>query len=129
MGGFWIVLQNGELPERLGSELDAAGQGPRHPRSAAGLSADGRTLFLLAVDGRRPGSIGATEAELGMILRQLGASGGLGFDGGGSTALVLRRGDGAVRALNTPMHKHIPGWERGVASCLGIRIIEDTNDP
>jgi hypothetical protein len=119
VGGFFVVLQEGALAERLQNQN---GKAPRHPRSAAGLSADGRTLYLLAIDGRRPGSIGATEAETALILQRLGAAGGLNLDGGGSTALVLRRRDGRIRPVNTPIHGMIPGRERVVAACLGIRI-------
>ncbi|MDR2053664.1 MAG: phosphodiester glycosidase family protein [Treponema sp.] len=127
-GGFQIVLQRGKPVSRV---LEAAGGGkaPRHPRSATGLSPDGNTLYLLAVDGRRPGSVGVTEAELALILKQLGAYDGLNFDGGGSTALVLRSllpedGNpyGRAMPINVPIHKQIPGWQRAVASCLGIRI-------
>ena len=125
LGGFRIVLQGGALPPRL---LSGAGTPrhdlPRHPRSAAGLSADGRTLYLVVIDGRRPGSIGATEAEAGLILRRLGAASGLNFDGGGSSAMALRFPDGRVRTVNTPIHGGIPGRERAVAACLGIRAVE-----
>jgi hypothetical protein len=117
VGGFWIVLRNGETVERLKPSKTAP---PRHPRSAAGLSGDGRYLYLLAVDGRRRGSVGATEAELAELLRRLGAADGLNFDGGGSTSLALRFPDGKVRPVNTPIHRRIPGRERGVAACLGI---------
>lgn len=116
VGGFFPVLQGGELPDRL----KQGSPEPRHPRSAAGLSADGKTLYLLVIDGRRPGSRGATESEIGIILKRLGASEGLNFDGGGSTALALRYPDGKVRAVNTPIHGALPGRERGVATCLGI---------
>jgi exopolysaccharide biosynthesis protein len=117
VGGFYIVLQDGEVPEQTRARSKA-----RHPRSAAGLSADGRTLYLLVIDGRRPGSIGATEPEIGLILRQLGAWHGLNFDGGGSTALSLRYPDGNVRAVNTPIHHGIPRRERAVATCLGLKM-------
>jgi hypothetical protein len=120
IGGFRIVLEKGGLPERLTGM--AAPELPRHPRSAAGLSEDGKTLYLLAVDGRRLGSRGATEAELGLLLKQLGAFKGLNFDGGGSTALALRFLDGKVRTVNTPIHNLIPGLERGVAACLGLAV-------
>jgi hypothetical protein len=114
-GGFRMVLREG-IP--VGS---APGENPpRHPRSAAGLSSDGRTLYLLCVDGRRPGSAGVTEAELGLLLQRLGAFDGLNFDGGGSTALALRFRDGKVRNINIPIHGGIPGWERAVAICLGV---------
>lgn len=116
VGGFFRVLEAGEVPERILRERNTA----RHPRSAAGLSAGGTVLYLLVIDGRRPGSVGATEGETGIILKGLGASEGLNFDGGGSSALALRFPDGKVRVVNTPIHGGIPGRERGVASCLGI---------
>jgi hypothetical protein len=123
VGGFSIVLRDGKTAERLLSPeaTPQAAAAARHPRSAAGLSADGRYLYLLAVDGRRFGSVGATEAELAVILRRLGAADGLNFDGGGSTSLALRFPDGKARPVNTPIHKQIPGWERGVSACLGLR--------
>jgi len=120
VGGFHIILNEGELPDRLVSANNA----PRHPRSAAGLSADGRFLYLLVIDGRRKGSIGATEAETGLILKKLGAVQGLNFDGGGSSALALRFPDGRVRIVNTAIHSGIPGRERAVAACLGFGAVE-----
>ncbi|MDR3130128.1 MAG: phosphodiester glycosidase family protein [Treponema sp.] len=136
VGGFRIVLRDGETAKRL-LPADArllpadtrlrtpAAPLPRHPRSAAGLSWDGRWLYLLAVDGRRPGSVGATEAELAELLLRLGASEGLNFDGGGSTSLALRFPNGKVRPVNSPIHNRIPGWERKVAICLGIGTEDD----
>jgi hypothetical protein len=116
VGGFRTTLRDGAIAERL---PDQAGKGapPRHPRSAVGLSADGKTLYLLVVDGRRPGSVGATEQELAIILRHLGADDGLNLDGGGSTTLALRYSDGTIRPANRPAS----GKERFVATCLGIR--------
>ena len=116
VGGFRIVLRGGEVTQRAET---------RHPRSAAGLSADGRFLYLLVIDGRRRGSAGATEAEIGLILKKLGASEGLNFDGGGSSALALRFPDDRVRTVNTPIHGGRRGKERAVAACLGIGIMEN----
>jgi hypothetical protein len=117
VGGFRIVLEDGRLPQRLLTQ-----DLPRHPRSAAGISADGTFLYLVVVDGRRLGSIGVTEAELGILLRLLGAYNGLNFDGGGSTSLALRFPDGKVRTVNTPIHNNIPGMERGIAAPLGLYV-------
>jgi hypothetical protein len=119
VGGFSIVLRDGKTAGSLRTSGTASF---RHPRSAAGLSGDGRYLYLLAVDGRRPGSVGVTEAELAELLRRLGAAEGLNFDGGGSTSLALRFPGGKVRPVNTPIHNRVPGRERGVAACLGITV-------
>ena len=117
VGGFHRILEGGELVPRV---LDAK---TRHPRSAAGISPDGKYLYLLVIDGHRPGSIGGTEAEMALLLRALGASEGINFDGGGSSALALRFPDGKVRVVNTPIHGQIPGQERAVAGCLGILML------
>ena len=114
VGGFRRILRNGEAVPRVQS-LNS-----RHPRSAAGLSADGVYLYLLVIDGRRPRSRGATELETALLLRSLGASDALNLDGGGSSALALRSPDGKVRVVNTPVHGRIPGRERAVAGCLGF---------
>ena len=113
VGGFYAVLRQGAIPEKSLSQA-------RHPRSGAGVSADGKTLYLLVIDGRQIGSVGATEAETGALLSQLGAFDGLNFDGGGSTSLALLYPDGKVRTANTPIHGGIPTQERAVGTCLGI---------
>ena len=119
VGGFRRILEAYEpVPAVLGSL-------PRHPRSAAGVSSCGRFLYLLVVDGRRLGSVGSTEAETALLLRALGAADGINFDGGGSSALVLRFPDGEVRPANVPVHGQVPGRERAVAGVLGIA----RNDP
>jgi hypothetical protein len=124
-GGFHRLLEKNLLSERARGSA-AAPSAPRHARSAAGLSAEGKYLYLLAIDGRRPGSIGATEAETALILRQLGAAEGINLDGGGSSSLALRFPDGTVRPVNIPTHGGLPGRERGVASCLGIGLAPET---
>jgi len=98
----------------------------RHPRSAAGISPDGKFLYLLVIDGRQFKSIGSTEEETALLLRALGSAEAINFDGGGSSALALRYPDGKVRVVNTPIHKLIPGRERGVAGCLGIKSKEQS---
>jgi hypothetical protein len=116
-GGFYQILKNGDPTAQALSERG----GVRHPRSAAGVSADGGVLFLLVIDGRRSGSAGATEEETALILKTLGAADGLCFDGGGSSALAVRQ-NGRVTVLNKPVHGGLPGTERAVAVCLGIAV-------
>jgi len=114
VGGFHHILINGESAERT------LNRDNREPRSAAGISSDGKFLYLVAIDGRRAGSDGATEKETALLLLALGSWNGLNLDGGGSTALALRSADGKVRVLNTPVHGGIPGRERAVAGCIGV---------
>jgi len=69
----------------------------RHPRTAAGVRADGR-IVLITVDGRQPElSIGMTIAELAALLIELGAVEAVNMDGGGSTTMAVRG-----RVVNSP---------------------------
>lgn len=77
-----------------------------HPRTAAALSKDGRTLYLLVADGRREGVPGPTLPELAnFIVTELGACTALNLDGGGSSAMwvedeiVNRPSDPAERTV------------------------------
>lgn len=114
-GGFHRILIAGEPAQRTFNNEAAA---TRHPRSAAGISSNGKYLYLLVIDGRRAGSIGATEMETALLLRSLNSHDAINLDGGGSSALALRGG----KIVNTPIHGRIPGRERAVAGCIGINI-------
>jgi hypothetical protein len=114
VGGFFRILEYGELVPRVLNLND------RHPRSAAGISPDNKFLYLLVIDGRQIKSVGCTEAQTALLLRALGATEAINFDGGGSSALVLRYPGGKFRVVNIPIHDQIPGRERAVAGCLGI---------
>lgn len=73
-----------------------------HPRTALGLSADGRTLFLLLAEGRREGVPGLTLSETAQRLLALGAHEGLNLDGGGSSSLLLNGSSVMQRPANEP---------------------------
>jgi hypothetical protein len=84
----------------------------RHPRTMAGVRRDG-TLLLVTVDGRRPGwSAGVTLREGARVMRSLGARDALNLDGGGSTAMVVRR-----RTVNYPSD---PTGERPVSDAIVV---------
>jgi exopolysaccharide biosynthesis protein len=69
----------------------------RHPRTAAGVRADG-TLLFVTVDGRRPEeSVGMSLPELTDLMIALGCVSAINLDGGGSTTMVI---DG--RIVNHP---------------------------
>lgn len=87
-----------------------------NPRTAVGLSQDGRYFYLMVVDGRQAGwSMGTTLYETGQWLARFGAWNGLNLDGGGSTALA-RLTNGRAVLLNQPSG----GEERYDGNNLGV---------
>jgi exopolysaccharide biosynthesis protein len=58
----------------------------RHPRTCLGIKQNGRVI-LLTVDGRNENAAGMSLFELTKLMRWLGCSNALNFDGGGSTTL------------------------------------------
>ena len=108
------ILKDGKRTK----DADPAGAKDVHPRTALGLTADKKTLVVLAVDGRQPGySIGATCADLADILLKEGCSDAVNMDGGGSTSLVVW--DGAKKRPKM-LNSHARGYRRRVALNLGI---------
>lgn len=117
VAGFEIILKDGKNVAR-----DTA----LHPRTGAGVSADGFTLYLMAVDGRQRGhSEGCTTLELADALRAAGATNAINLDGGGTTTMVLAAPDGSESPefLNRPIHGGVPGRERPSGSHLGVRAL------
>ncbi len=111
LSGFYALLINGKNNGTMTN---------RHPRSAVGITRNGRYLILMTVDGRQPGySEGTTTAETAEWLRKLVAYDALNLDGGGSTALVVEGPDGAPVSLNRPCGPPV-GRQRRVANHLGV---------
>jgi len=77
-----------------------------HPRTAAGLSGDRKTLYFVVADGRRTGVPGMTLARLASFMSdRLNVCTAINFDGGGSSAMwvgdhiVNRPSDGVERKV------------------------------
>ena len=87
-----------------------------HPRTAAGLSRDGKTLYLVVTDGRREGVPGLTLPELAKFMDELGACVAMNLDGGGSSAMWIREG-----IVNRPSD----GVERKVGNHLAVVAASD----
>lgn len=91
------------------------------PRTAAGVSLDGKTVYLLAVDGRRDGwSVGASYPMLADILLGAGAYDAVNLDGGGSTTFVVRTGEGTDVSAFMTWNRPSDGSDRSVANGLAI---------
>ncbi|MEP7157616.1 MAG: phosphodiester glycosidase family protein, partial [Betaproteobacteria bacterium] len=122
---------------KAGVPVSSAPLAIRHPRSSVGISADGRTLVMVAIDGRqataeespyrRIHSRGATLQEVGELMRSLGASDAINLDGGGSTSMVIKDPHtGVFTVANQPSDSSTLGIpvaiERPVADVIGVRV-------
>jgi hypothetical protein len=109
--GFGIVLNNGVVS---GDQIS------QNARSALGLTADGRYLTMLTVDrvaklGPSLSWQGATDYDVGTILKGFGSSMGINVDGGGSTQLAWwNPTTHQAELLSNPLA------ERYVGSSLGV---------
>jgi exopolysaccharide biosynthesis protein len=87
-----------------------------HPRTAVGLSKNGRTMYIVVADGRREGVPGLTLPELAQFLDELGACSAMNLDGGGSSAMWVK--DGVVNVVSD-------GVERKVGNHLAVIASDD----
>ena len=113
VGGFWTILRNGAvLPQKLHR---------RDSRTAVGIADNGRTLFVVAVEGEnKRKSHGLSFEETARLMRELGADDALQLDGGSSSSLVLQEnGTQHIVAPTRSWNIHIR-----VASNVGIIIDE-----
>ncbi|MBE3572650.1 MAG: phosphodiester glycosidase family protein [Moorella humiferrea] len=115
VGGHEIILQNGQvvLPANSTDPLVRS----RHPRTAIGVTKDGR-LEIVVADGRQPGySQGMTLYELAAFMQARGIIAALNLDGGGSSVLAARNaGEYDLSILNKPSD----GQERPVTNGLVV---------
>lgn len=88
-----------------------------HPRTAVGISGDGRQLFLVVIDGRKEEGRGVTLAQLAEFMEEeLGVCRALNLDGGGSSTMVIHD-----EVASNPSG----GEEKWVANHLGVVLRSD----
>lgn len=93
----------------------------RHPRTCLGVKPNGRVI-LLTVDGRNENSAGMSLQELTKLMKWLGCTTVLNFDGGGSTTLwVSGFPDGGVVNYPTDNKKWDHAGQRKVANVVLIK--------
>jgi hypothetical protein len=118
VGGFGMILAAAAIRVEPGGVLQ--------PRTAVGVDGEGKTMWLVVVDGRQPGfSEGMSEHELATLMQQLGCVDGLNLDGGGSSIMLVSdpRADKRppIQAVNSPS-----GWSRRpLPMLLGVRRKEE----
>lgn len=119
IGGNLRILRNGKIEPELvqfersrgRSAYSHSNANQRHPRSALGFNDD--KLFLIVVDGRRPGhSMGMTLHDMAGFFSEIGIKHAINFDGGSSSALWAL-GD----IVNRPAHD----YERPIFNVALIR--------
>ncbi|WP_231425605.1 phosphodiester glycosidase family protein [Pedobacter sp. Leaf250] len=93
----------------------------RHPRTCLGVKPNGR-IILLTVDGRNENSAGMSLHELSRLMKWLGCTSSINFDGGGSTTLwVNGMPDGGVINYPTDNKKWDHEGQRKVANVVLVK--------
>lgn len=110
LGGGPRLVENGQV-RVTGENFRADVRVGRGPRTAMGIDKNGGYIILV-VDGRQGYySTGMTLTELAYTMLKFGAVDAINFDGGGSTAMVVRN-----RIINRPSD----GRERSVSNALMV---------
>lgn len=116
LGGGPLLVENGRVVDQDPYNPAPGERDHPNPVAAVGISQDGRTMLLVAVDGRQPRlSIGLTQPQLAGYMRWLGAYNAMAFDSGGSVTMAVRLpGHSMPSVVNSPSD----GYERAVANSL-----------
>ena len=98
-----------------------------HPRTAIGLSKDGKTVIQVTVDGRWTSSntsrraIGMSTATLSKLMRGLGCYKAMNFDGGGGTAMWVY-GQGNARNIVNRVSENRWNWDGTTLRAAGNAV-------
>ena len=115
VAGLQRILKNGEFGDVWPSERFCS---DRHPRTAAGITAQGDVIVFI-VDGRLPEhSNGMTLYDVAVKLKELGAVNAINLDGGGSSTFLVKQ-DSGFEIVNFPVDARTPG-------VVGVREIFNT---
>ena len=115
IGGHGLLVDQGQM---VPYTKDLSALGGIRARTAAGISQDGKTLYLIAVEGRTAESKGITLGNLSLLLTKLGVWKAVNLDGGGSTTMVSRP-LGEIERVRV-IHPENNGLERSVVEGLGV---------
>jgi exopolysaccharide biosynthesis protein len=117
VGGQALLVQDGHLPPYFSQNITG-----KHARTAAGISKDGKMLYLVAVEKQVAAdgttiSVGMTQEELAGFLISNGVWRAVNLDGGGSTTMAARHlGDFNISLVNQPQGT----TQRRVPDAIGI---------
>lgn len=92
------------------------------PRTAIGVTKNGKRVFILVGDGRRKEySNGLSYADMIHIFKKLGAYDAINLDGGGSSSFCLSSGNGKFAPINRPSDRV---GERFVPNGLAVVVLQ-----
>jgi len=115
VGGHALLVDNGQA---VPYTKDLSALGGVRARTAIGISKDGKTVYVVAVEGRTSDSKGITLGNLSLLLTKLGVWKAVNLDGGGSTTMVTRPlAETTQSRVINPEHN---GSERSVVEGLGV---------
>lgn len=112
-GGPLLIVDGQQLEQQ-----DVAFNINRHPRTAIGITADNK-MIIVTVDGRSSQSQGLTIPQLSDLMKALGCTSALNYDGGGSTTAWVKN-EGIVN-FPSDNGKFDHEGERGVATVFTIK--------
>ena len=112
-GGGARILNNGTVPTTFSHNISGV-----HPRTAAGVDASGKILYLVTVEGRINTSRGMSLTELGNFMKQIGAHNAINLDGGGSTTMIAKNPASGEQELKNVLSD---GSARSIATAIGIK--------
>ena len=111
LGAGPCLVRNAEIyVTTLGEEFGSDVAGGRAPRTAIGITKEGRVL-LAVVDGRSRASVGFTLLELAQFMLEQGAVEAMNLDGGGSSEMMIG---------NQIMNEPSDGRERRLGAGLAV---------
>ncbi len=112
VGAGALLVENGKALNTFSHNVSGT-----NPRSALGISKDGRKLYFTVVEGRTDNSSGMSMSELAAFMKYIGAHTAVNLDGGGSSTLVTKNlKDSSYENVNVPSD----GAQRKVSSSLAI---------
>ncbi|RKD23060.1 hypothetical protein BEP19_12605 [Ammoniphilus oxalaticus] len=111
MGGHLLLVDNGKVLNPYDRTITG-----KVSRSAVGVSQDGKTLYLAAVEGPS-NSRGMELGELAQTMHEIGAYRAANLDGGGSTTMVARKlAETNLTVLNVPQYR----TQRQIPTAIGV---------
>ncbi len=113
IGGHALLVDNGEV---VPYTKDIGALGGNRARTAAGISQDGKTMYIASVEGRTSRSQGMSLSQLSRFMKAVGSFKSVNLDGGGSTAMVVNSDGNLNRVVNPEGN----GYERRVVNGIGL---------